>query len=75
MFGTFHSTIELFSVELWREIFDYFNSNELWYLFRGLNRKIDAIIDQTTLHLDFKKKDNYGYFVKNILPSMNVTNV
>ena len=75
MSGTFHSAIELFFVELWREIFDYFNSNDLWYSFRGLNRKIDAIIDQTTFHFDFKKKHNYGYFVKNILPSMNVTNV
>ena len=41
----FHSVIEIFAVELWREIFEYFNSNELWCSFRGLNRKIDAIID------------------------------
>ncbi len=51
------------------------NSNELWYSFRGLNRKIDAIIDQTTLHLDFRTQCSYGYFMKNILPTMNVVNV
>jgi hypothetical protein len=67
--------IELLSVELWREIFEYFNSNELWYSFRGLNRKIDAILDQTTLHLDFNKKGSYGYFMKNVLPTMNVVNI
>ncbi|CAF1128886.1 unnamed protein product [Didymodactylos carnosus] len=75
MSNTLHSVIELFSVELWRELFEYFNSIELWYSFRGLNRKIDAILDQTMLHLNFKKQGNYGYFMKKILPSMNVGNV
>jgi len=71
----FHIVLEVFSVELWREIFDYFNVNELWYSFRGLNKKIDAIIDQTILYLDFQKKGSYHYFIKNILPTMNIINV
>ena len=72
---TLHTVIELLSVELWREIFDYFNTNDLWYSFRGLNRRIDTIIDQTPLYLNFEKKGKYDYFMKNILPSMNVPNV
>jgi hypothetical protein len=27
------------------------------------------------LHLDFKKKGSYGYFMKNVLPTMNLVNV
>ncbi|CAF1317683.1 unnamed protein product [Rotaria sordida] len=72
---TVRSIFEMLSVELWREIFEYFTTNELWFSFRGLNRKIDAILNQTTLHLNFKKKDNYCYFMKNILPLINVNNV
>lgn len=69
------NVIEQLSVELWRDIFEYFNPNELWYSFCGLNKTIDAIIDQTWLHLNFKKKGNYGYFVEKVLPTMNVGNV
>ena len=72
---TFSNTIEVFSSELWREIFDYFNGIELWYSFRGLNKKIDSIIDQTSLHFDFKKTGNYTYFIKNILSTINIINV
>ena len=75
MSDTVYTVIEFFSVELWREVFDYFNPNELWMSFDGLNRKIDAIIDKTILYLNFKKKGSYGYFMKNILPSMDVSNV
>ncbi|CAF1484315.1 unnamed protein product [Rotaria sordida] len=71
----FHSTIELLSVELWREIFEYFNSNDLWYSFRNLNRKIDAIIDRTVLYLNFTKQGTYDYFMKNILPPMKFINI
>ncbi|CAF1490519.1 unnamed protein product [Rotaria sp. Silwood1] len=71
----FHNTIELLSVELWREIFEYFNSIDLWYSFRDLNRRIDAIIDRTALHLNFTKRDTYGYFMKNILSPMKAVNV
>ncbi|CAF4151805.1 unnamed protein product, partial [Rotaria sordida] len=75
MFNINHSGIELLSVELWREIFDYFDVNDLWYSFRGLNKQIDGIIDQVQLHLNFEKKSNYDYFIKNILPSINVVNI
>jgi hypothetical protein len=77
MSDTVHTVIELFSVELWREVFDYLNTNDLWYSFRGLNRRIDAIIDQTTtiLHLNFKKRGSYRYFMIHILSSINVDNV
>ncbi|CAF3892858.1 unnamed protein product [Rotaria sp. Silwood1] len=72
---TFSSTLEMLSVELWREIFEYLNSYSLWYSFRGLNRRIDAIIDQTALYFNFKKKGTYGYFMKTILQSMKAINV
>ena len=72
---TLHSVIEFFSVELWREVFDYFNSNDLWYSFRDLNKRINAIISQTTLHLNFEKQGNYDYCMKNIFPSINVANI
>jgi hypothetical protein len=75
MAATDHSVIESFSVELWREIFDYFNSNDLWYSFHGLNKKINAIIDQTTLHLNFVQQGTYPYFMKNILLTINVNNI
>ncbi|CAF1343541.1 unnamed protein product [Rotaria sordida] len=71
----FHSVIEIFSVELWREIFEYFNSNELWYSFRDLNRRIDGIIDRTVLYLNFTKRGTYSYFMKNILSPMKVINI
>ncbi len=71
----FYNTIEQFSVELWREIFDYFNGIELWYSFRDLNKKIDSIIDRTPLYFDFKKTGNYSYFTENILPTVNIINV
>jgi hypothetical protein len=69
------NTIEQFSVELWREIFDYFNGIELWYSFRDLNKKIDSIIDQTPLYFDFKKTGNYSYFTENIFPTVKIINV
>ncbi|CAF3696075.1 unnamed protein product [Rotaria sordida] len=72
---TFYSTIELLSVELWQELFEYFTPNDLWYSFRDLNRKINAIINQTILYLNFTKQGTYRYFVKNILILMNVVNV
>ncbi|UJR38744.1 hypothetical protein I4U23_031409 [Adineta vaga] len=75
MSETLHSGIEFFSVELWREVFDYFNSNDLWYSFRDLNKRINEIIDQTMLHLDFAKHENYDYYMKNILPSINGANI
>lgn len=75
MFNINHSGIESFSVELWREIFDYFDMNDLWYSFRGLNKQIDGIINQVELHFNFEKKGNYDYFLKNIFPSINVLNI
>ncbi|CAF1452291.1 unnamed protein product [Adineta steineri] len=70
-----HSGIELLSVELWREIFDYFNVNDLWYSFRGLNKHIDGIIDQVQLHLNLERKGKYDYYIKNILPFIDVVNI
>ncbi|CAF1018497.1 unnamed protein product [Adineta steineri] len=71
------SVIKLFPVELWREVFGYFNSNELWFSFRGLNNRIDEILSQTALHINFEKKGNHScfFFMKNILPTMNVSNI
>ncbi|CAF1302913.1 unnamed protein product [Didymodactylos carnosus] len=70
------SVIELLCVELWQEIFEYFNFHDLWYSFRGLNSRIDAIMDQIILHIDFKNGDDYSYFEKNILLSVkNIANV
>ncbi|CAF1383756.1 unnamed protein product [Adineta ricciae] len=71
----YSSTIELFSVELWREIFDYLNFRDIRFSFRNLNQKIDAIIDQTMIHLDFISPNNYAYFLKYVVPSMNIMNV
>ncbi|CAF4075363.1 unnamed protein product [Adineta steineri] len=65
----------MFSVELWQEIFDYFHLNDLWYSFHGLNQHINAIIDRTIVHLNFEQQDSYDYFVDNILPSINITNI
>ncbi|CAF1440855.1 unnamed protein product [Adineta steineri] len=75
MSGTNPSIIERFPVELWLEIFNYFNSNDLWHSFHGLNRKINAMIEQTILHLNFEEQDSYYYFMKNMLPILNVVNV
>jgi len=69
------SIIELLCVELWQEIFEYFNLSDLWYSFRGLNSRIDAIIDQTILHINFKNGNDYDYFKSNISLSMNIANV
>jgi hypothetical protein len=69
------SKIELLSVELWQEIFEYFNANELWYSFGGLNRRIDAILEHIVLHLNFETKDNYCYFMKNNFSKINVINI
>lgn len=60
--------------ELWREIFEYFNGFDLWFSFRGLNERIDAIIDLTPLDLNFQKRGTYPKFKKNIHPAMNETN-
>ncbi|CAF1236398.1 unnamed protein product [Adineta steineri] len=75
MLVTNPSIIEMFPVELWLDIFNYFNSNDLWHSFHGLNRKIDAMIEQTILHLNFEEQDSYYYFMKNMLPILNVANV
>lgn len=72
---SYYYTIEILSSELWREIFDYFNGIELWHSFRGLNQKIDSIIDQTLLHFNFKKTGNYTYFIKNILSTISINNI
>jgi Fe-S-cluster containining protein len=69
------NTIEVFSIELWREIFDHFNGIELWHSFHNLNETINLIIDQTSLHFNFKKLGNYTYFLENILPTVNIRNV
>ncbi|CAF1145961.1 unnamed protein product [Rotaria sp. Silwood1] len=70
-----HSVIERLSVELWQEIFEYLNLNDLWYSFRGLNSRIDAIIDQTSIHVNFKNGDDYDYLKKNILSSINIASI
>ncbi|CAF0865702.1 unnamed protein product [Didymodactylos carnosus] len=46
------STIESLTVELWRDLFDHFKTNELLYTFRDLNTKISLIIDHSTQHLN-----------------------
>ena len=71
-----HSVIELLCVELWQEVFEYFSFHDLWYSFHGLNSRIDAIIDQRILHIDFKNGNEYDYFKKNILlSSSNIASV
>ncbi|CAF1209096.1 unnamed protein product [Adineta ricciae] len=67
--------MELISVELWLEIFDYLDVNSLWYSFRGLNRCIDEMLDQAQLHINLDKKGKYDYFMKNILPSIDIRRV
>ena len=70
------SVVELLCVELWQEIFEYFNFHDLWYSFRGLNSRIDAIMDQIILHIDFKNGDDCNYFEKRISLSVrNIANV
>ena len=61
--NTFVSTIEFLSVELWQEIFEYFSPVHLWYSFRGINRKIDLIVDRTALYLNFRNQVTYNYFM------------
>jgi len=75
MFNTHQNIIEVLPTELWRDIFDYFNFKELWYSFRGLNTRIDLIIDQILLHFDFHRKGTYDYALNHILSSINVNNV
>ena len=67
--------IEQISVELWHEIFEYFDLNDLWYSFRRLNGRINGIIDQTPLHLNFRSRGAYTNYAKKIRRSMNPANV
>ena len=67
--------IERIPVELWHEIFQYFYVHDLWNCFRCLNRRIDAIIDQTSLHMSFSRSCWLSDFIENIHPSINPANV
>jgi hypothetical protein len=67
--------IERMPVELWHQIFQYFDFNGLCYSFRRLNTRIDAIIDQTPLHLNFRRRGAYRHYVKNIRLSMKPASV
>ena len=67
--------IERMPVELWDQIFQYFDFNGLCYSFRRLNTRIDAIVDQTPLHLNFRRRGAYRCHVKNIRLLMNPANV
>ena len=67
--------IEQIPVELWHEIFEYFDLHGLWYSFRRLNRRINAIIDQTPLHLMLRRRRGFVRYKENILRSMNPANV
>ena len=64
--------LNCFPTELWQELFRYLSANELWHSFRGLNAKIDAVIDHSNLDLNLKHKDDYNYFARMILPSIDV---
>lgn len=67
------TVIEDAPVELWREIFEYFDLFGLWLSFRGLNTRIDAIIDQTPLDLQLSRRGMYARFVKNVQPTMEAS--
>ena len=67
--------IERIPVELWHEIFEYFDLNGLWYSFRRLNRRIDVIIDQIRLDLNFRSRGAYTYYVENIRRSINPAHI
>ena len=67
--------IEVAPVELWREVFEYFDLFGLWYSFRGLNRRIDGILDHIPLHLHLSRRETYAWFMKNIHPTIAATNV
>ena len=69
------NSIEQIPVELWRDIFDYFNPNDLWHTFRDLNTRINAIIDQTPLHLNLRRRGEFIRYTENIPRSMNPENV
>ena len=67
--------IERIPVELWHAIFQYFALNGLWYSFRGLNSRIDAIVDQTPLDLNLLKRGALARFLDNSRLSINLANV
>lgn len=69
------TVIEDAPVELWRELFEYFDASDLWFSVRGLNRRIDAILDRTPLDLKLRQRGKYAQFMKTIHLSMNAANV
>ena len=75
MSGQVNNGIERIPVELWHEIFTYFDLHDLWYSFRCLNGKIDAIIDQTPLDLNLLKRGALARFLENSRLSINLANV
>ena len=47
--GVRYSVIELFSVELWREIFDYFNGYEIVQTFSNLNYRFEQLLNSSLI--------------------------
>jgi hypothetical protein len=66
------TTIEIFPIELYRELFQYFDGFELYHIFRGINSKIDSILKQTPLHFAFWEKTQRDY---NVMPFVNLESV
>ena len=69
------TVIESLPSELWLILFQYFNAYELYYQFKGLNSRIDNMIElvkDLCLKIDY---DNYMYYLQDIMPSINFQNI
>ena len=69
------TVIERIPVELWHEIFQYVDLDGLCNSFRRLNGRIDAILDQTPLDLNFRRRGAFAEYLRNIHRSIDVENV
>jgi hypothetical protein len=69
------TTIEIFSVELYVELFQYFDAVHLLHTFSGLNSRIDSIVKQIPLHFDFWRKTVDEYIIQKVLSFVNPQSV
>jgi hypothetical protein len=65
------STIEIFPIELFRELFEFFTVMELFRTFFGLNAKLDSVILQTSSTLTITEEDDFEFFFEDILDTLD----
>ena len=70
------STIEVFSVELFYELFQYFNALELLHTFGNLNSNMNAIVSAAASHIKLTRADDYRiYHTSSILRKSNLSRI